>query len=251
MRRAGRMPLSKRFRRWLLALGLAVALVGGGLVLIGWLMARQTPVWWRSLNPDDPQVRALGETIENALVNELHKADRPGERSGAAWRSEDWGFFVAAGDANAWLSTRLDAWLENRLEGFDFPDEITEVQAEFNDGFVRLGARVTRGDSRTVISARLRPEIRADGSLWLAVDGVHIGRLPVPVGWVLGEGRLKSFAGEDADLEELLRAFAGRSPLMREPVIELGDGRRVRLLTLAATRGRLEVTCRTEFEREE
>lgn len=249
-RRAPRSPWSKRLRRWLLALGLALTLIAGGLGLIGWMMARQTPSWWRSLDPADPQVQVLGETIENALVSELHRADRPGTRDDRAWRSETWGFYVAAADANAWLSTRLAAWLENRLEGFDFPDEITEVQAEFNDGFVRLGARLSRGGSRTVISASLRPEIRDDGSLWLAVDGVHVGRLPVPMGWVMGESRVRSFAGDDADLEALLRAFAGRTPLMREPIVELGDGRRVRLLTLDARRGRLEVTCRTEFERE-
>ncbi|MCC6286176.1 MAG: hypothetical protein IT439_12895 [Phycisphaerales bacterium] len=250
MSRAPRTPLSKRLRRWLLAVGLAFALIAGGLGIIGWMMSRQTPAWWRSLDPRDPQVQALGENIENALVNELHRADRPGVREGNAWRSETWGFYIAAADANAWLSTRLAAWMENRLEGFDFPDEITEVQAEFNDGFVRLGARLSRGRSRTVISASLRPEIRGDGALWLALERVHIGRLPVPVGWVMGEGRLRSFAGDDADLEALLRAFAGRQPLMREPEIELGDGRRVRLLSLAARLGRLEITCRTEFERD-
>lgn len=33
---------------------------------------------------------------------------------------------------------------------------------------------------------------------------------------------------------------------MEEPVIELLDGRRVRLLSIAARDGRLEVECRTE-----
>mgnify|MGYP001424269993 CR=1 FL=1 len=243
-----------------MALGLVVVLMGSIAILAGWMMTNQRPGWWRQIDPTDPRVVEAAEDVENELVNELHRADRPSppEMSLPAdtrWASEPWAFALPASGANAWLNTRLKQWLENRVDGFEWPEEIREVQVEFDDDSVVIGLRVQRGESGSqVLAARFGPQVREDGSLWVQAERVYVGRLPVPAGWVLDEAdeRLTSMLSESVDdnedLERLLAALSGERALMQVPLVELGDGRRVRLLAIKADRGLLTVTCRTEAE---
>lgn len=241
----------RRVRRIVIALGLVIAFFGALAIVVAWHASGQSPSWWRQINPRDPEVVATAETIENAVVNELHRADRPAAAvDDGRWRTASWGFAITSADANAWLNTRLRRWLENRVDGFDWPIEIEEVQTDFNDNAISIGVKIRDEDDVRWLSARLEPRIDETGALWLEADRVYTGRLAIPTDWVLEQvrSRVEGALAEDDDAAALFKALAGETPIMREPVVDLGDGRIVRLLSLTPRRGRLEVICRTEAD---
>ncbi|MBX3364495.1 MAG: hypothetical protein KF866_07000 [Phycisphaeraceae bacterium] len=246
----------RRLRRWCLALALVIAFFGGILLVAAWMMIRQSPGWWRQIDPADPAVVRAAEEIENDLVNEFHRADRPADAAtDARWASEPWALALSAPGANAWLNTRLRPWLENQYDDFSWPEDLLEIQVDFDAGRIVIGLRIRRGrEESQVLAARFVPRIPDDGSLWVQVERVYLGRLPMPADWVLGDAdqrlsRLLDDAVDDpGELAALTAALAGRSALLDEPVVRLGDGRRVRVLSIRADRGLLEIICRTELE---
>lgn len=251
MRAAMPSPASIRVaRKWVV--GVAFALVGASL-LIAWAAtssARRAPEWWRSTSLDDPATRAVGEEVENGVVSHLYLA-RPASSEGA---SDPWTLALKAGDANAWLNTRLRSWLAGADERFEWPEDIRDVQVDFDEGRVRVGARVRATGGERVFSATIRPELRDDGSLWTPAERLHIGRLPIPAGWVLDNASSSESELLPTELvmlpetSHLLDAFEGVQPLRANPSIDLGDGRRVRILAIRSRDGWLEVTCRTEWD---
>jgi len=239
-------PSLRRLRKWVLSLGLGLALLACLLAAVGFTLVRQAPVWWRTTDPSDPATIRAGEEVENGVVNVMYEV----RESAAA----PWTVTLHAADANAWLNTRLSQWLANSDAEFEWPREIENVQVEFDDGLIQVGAQLNGRERVQILSATLRPEFRDDGALWVAAESVWVGRLPIPAGWIAE--RAGAIVGdvvparllENPDAAHLLSALAGERPLDDDPVIDLGDGRRVRLLDLAARRGRLIVQCRTEFE---
>src|SRR5262249_8134771 len=134
----------------------------------------------------------------------------------------------------------------------DLPPDLTQLQVEFENGQVHIGAMVRQGHAQRILTATLEPRLESDGSLWFTATWLHAGRLPVPASWILN---LSADPAHDSIPERIrklpetaamLRAFSGEIPIVQTPVVGLGDGRRVRLLSLAARDGRLEVRCRTE-----
>jgi hypothetical protein len=143
---------------------------------------------------------------------------------------------------------------------------VEELQVEFLDQRIHVGARLRSSDGshRRVVTARLAPEFRDNGALWLPAERVGIGQLVVPGRWLLPDAddvealatqAASTEAPSDGQVDQLkelpqaravLRAFAGDSPVLSNPTIKLGDGRRVRLLALDARDGRLIITCLTE-----
>lgn len=238
-------PNLRRLRRWLLGVGIALVLLATLLIVVSLGMARMAPEWWRTIHPGDPATIEAAEAIENDLANVVYAA-RPQE-------SDVWAVSLRAQDANAWLNTRFARWLANADAEFEWPDEVRDLQAEFDDGLIQLGVRVVKGDSSQVLSAALRPRFDEHGALWVSVESMYVGRLPIPSGWVVHRAAefwpevLPTRLLEDPDTGNILDALAGRVPLDPDPALDLGDGRRVRLLDLQPEQGRLRITCRTEF----
>lgn len=234
----------RRARWWLVTAGLAIVLVACVLAMVGLNLSHQSPTWWRSTRAEDPRTIAAGEQLETGVVNLMY-----GERP-----REPWSVNLHAADANAWLNTRLSQWLANADETLAWPEEFEDVQVEFDEGLIHLGLRVGGADGSRIYTITLRPRIDESGSLWLTAQWVHVGRLPIPADWVLrgGDGPAEDIlprrVREHPELVALLEAMAGRRALREEPVLELADGRRVRLLRLASTDGRLHVQCQTELE---
>jgi hypothetical protein len=223
------------------------------LAALGVLLARSTPSWWRPADPDAPGTRLAAEALEHGVVNQVH-AWRPragAAGGGGAWRSEPWTVSLSEGDANAWLAASLPKWLANLDKPARLPPELSELQVAFASGVVRIGGRIAHAGAGHTLSASVRPEIRADGSLWLAATWVRLGRMPVPASWLLeramddaselGGAALRSREGRAA-----ARVLAGMEPAAREPELRLADGRRVRLLRIEAREDQLWLTCRTE-----
>lgn len=186
-----------------IAIGLVVI---GALAGAGYLLSRATPSWWRPPSPNgaaDERARAL----EQGLASEFTRVRPAGEK---------WALRLRDADANAWLALRLPRWLMHDRE-LPWPEgaELVQVAWEAPD-------RATIGVERDgrIWSATVRLTL-ANGRLALEPVGGAIGRLPVP--WLSGtSGNDKGALGADAFVPELSRPV--------DAIIELGDGRRVKLL---------------------
>jgi hypothetical protein len=247
----GRVRLPRaRVRRWILGAGVGLGVVLGATAFAGWVMARQAPAWWRTVRADDPRTVEAARRLQDAIATQLHRIRGIGEDG----TGEVWAVSLKAADANAWLNAQLPKWLAHEHEEFDWPRELAELQVDFSDGLVRVGALVRMAGQERIFSATIRPTLEK-GSLWMPASWVRVGRLSVPAGWILGHARRErdEFIPEEVrDLPETLAmfdAFAGRVPVAQDAVVRLGDGRQVRLLKIRARDGRLEITCRTEVGR--
>ncbi|VAX41129.1 hypothetical protein MNBD_PLANCTO03-1538 [hydrothermal vent metagenome] len=233
-------------RRWIIGVGVAVVLTASVLVLLSIGLVRMAPAWWRTTHPDDPATIRAAEDIENDVVNVIYEV-----REAPA---ETWTVVLRAPDANAWLNTRLTPWLLNADAEFVWPEEISDLQVEFDEGLIHLGVRIDDGENSQILSATLRPFFDDKGALWVRAESAYVGRLPIPADWVVGRADahwpdvLPARLLEEPLTRHLLGALTGKTPLAADPVFDLGDGRRVRLLGLAPEQGKLRITCRTEFE---
>lgn len=232
-----------RPRRRALARGLVGLLVVAALlVAAGVVLAGRRPAWW----PPDAPDAALAEPFENAVVRQLTAPREPDASftpaAAGAWRSGPWAVSISEDDVNAWLATRLEAWLANREPGFAWPAGVSWPAVRFEEGVVRVGVAVTDDGRERVLSVAVVPRVDEHGALWLDDGSARLGRLPIPVS---AARRLGPVAAGGA-IEQVLAAFAGSCPLTPRAAVPLEGGRSVRVLTLTPRDGRLEVTCRTE-----
>jgi hypothetical protein len=246
-----------RFRRWTVGAGLALAALVTVAGLLGWALVQESPVWWRTVRRDDPRTAETALLVENSVWNQIHHRRAAGGPPGGDPAPEvapgaEWTVSLKASDANAWLNARLPLWLANQHEEAPWPKELAEVQVDFGDGLIRVGARVNSAGQDRVLSATLLPDLRDDGTLWLPATWISIGRLAVPADWLLEQAEQHQSDFIPPELRQLpetlamFRGFAGAAPMVQNAVIKLEDGRRVRLLKLRPVNGRLEITCRTE-----
>lgn len=234
----------------LLIAGLTVALLAAG------AMMQKSPPWWRRVDAQNIQTVQSAQQVENGLTTLFHmeRAGRPDPAHPGRRISDEWRFAVRAVDANAWLNTRLPAWLTRREDLSAWPEEVRQIQVEFRDGRISVGVELHAAGVVRVLSADVRPEVRPDGSLWLPAEAVRVGRLPLPTALVLRGARREADAmvpvsiRQTADSDLLWRAFLGDAAVATVPTVRLPDGRRVRILGLRAQHGVLEVRCRTEWE---
>lgn len=230
-----------RTRRWAAGAAVIVSLLLGA-ALAAWGLTRAAPPWWEASRPPDA---ALGERVEHAAVAQLTvRRDPDPAADGPAFRSAPWSVSLTSEDADAWLGARLPMWLASRYPEVEWPGSISRVGVRFGEGVVHVAARVVENGKARVIAAELEPRLGPDGALWVRARRVTLGRLPVPVDWVVNDAGLVP-AGDEV-VRRIAAALLGQGPVVEEAVIRLEDGRRVRLVGLAAREGRLEITCVTE-----
>lgn len=260
----------------------AAALITGVAFLFIHALSRERPAWWRTVDGNDPKTREAATAVQNGLATHLTKArtstDNTNTNSAAASQPQDqhttdqpldntndtgqpWALSLRSSDANAWLNTMLPGWLENQSADFVWPDELVEVQVEFDRGRVIVGALIKQPGGSRVYSASVIPVVLDDGSLWMPAERVGVGRVPIPAAWVLRADKNDTSGAAVGpapalvpasvrDREEtigMFRAFAGAGPMLADASVDLGDGRRVRLLGLKADQGVLTITCQTEY----
>lgn len=258
----------RRLRRWAIGIGLGLAAA----VTLGWIMVasmlRAAPPWWRQVRVQEQKTQEIAQEVENALGTHLHLARDGEKKPDGIWRSEPWGVSIPSADANAWLNARLPRWLETAEAGIELPDQVAEVQVEFNDGRVSIGVAGTlevvgaeagenasdagQGEgARRIVWASAVPRIDESGLLSLTLDRVYVGRLPISrsllaeIAERAGLGRNGGGAGTGAGASPWLDLLRGHEVKV-VPLMKLEDGRRVRITGLRAREGRLEVTCVTE-----
>jgi hypothetical protein len=249
----------RRTRRIAIAVGLSLAVAITACLLFASSLARTAPSWWRRYTLDD-DLRSHATRVENAAVSQLTRA-RPADpawspaQDGEPWRSERWSIAIREEDANAWLTGRLRNWIAGDDALDVWPEGLDQPQVRFENGAMRLGAKLTFQKGERVVSAAIRPEFREDGSLWVRTDWVHIGRLPLPAGPMLAHANstirdelpegIGESVSEDAEAAGFFEMLRGDAPLSMNPTLRLDDGRAVRLLDLRLKEGRIEIDCQT------
>ncbi|MFN0133760.1 MAG: hypothetical protein ACKVW3_14675 [Phycisphaerales bacterium] len=225
-----RVLVPRRMRRIVVSCALGVVALACVGVLVGLVLSRATPRWWRSVPRDEPATITLAEQVENGLVNRAYRN-----------RDEPWTVEITAEQANAWLAVRLPKWAAN--QGQSWPGEVSEVQVAFAPGRIVLGARVRASGRWHVVSADVSPRIEERG-LYLDARGVSVGRLGASASWA---ARVASpLIPERAVAPGLMRAALGEEPIAREAAVKLEDGRRLRVMHIEPGEGWLRVTFQTE-----
>ncbi len=240
--------LQRRMRRWAVAGAIGLILIASVVAFVATSLVRTAPAWWRTVDVSSPTTVSRAETLENAVVTQLYlHRDEPGQAEPKPWRVA-----ISASDANAWLNVRLRSWLASQGDLPQWPEALADFQVDFDEGLVRVGARVQAESGHQVVSADIRPALDTGGAVWTPAEWVHLGRLPVPGPWALDRATSPAagyvpdgFRGTP-EAELLLAALRGAAALGEDAVIALGDGRQVRLLDIRARGGRLELTCLTE-----
>lgn len=240
----------------LLAIGLTVGATWGALY-VGQRM-KAAPDWWLTLPENDPAIMQTALDVENGISGELTKrrdlTEQDLPRVGPVRASEPWAVRLESAQASAWLTERLPKWAAAEGWFADWPEELAELRLNFDGATIRLGARIRSGDKAdgSYMSATLTPQFRTDGTVWLIADSVAIGTLPLPPGWVFSKSPDKAGAVlpeelQGDDLEEIFKVFAGDHPAP-DPLIRLGDGRRVRLVGIRPEeQGTVLLIFRTEY----
>lgn len=206
-------------------------------VLTAIALARDTPSWWRDANLNTPQAQDLARRVEIAIVEHVHKPRT---------NTEAWRVSVNVEQANAWLNTKLPAWVESR--DLEWPDKVTQVQADFNDGVITLGARLNKDVASQIVAASFQLEVRDDGALWIKQPRARAGRLDLPNGWTVARLRewLPPELAESEAMNQVLLALAGEAPLFEQARLKLGDGRIVRTIRITSSDDQLLIESITE-----
>jgi hypothetical protein len=244
----------RRLRRALLSAAVGAVMLGSALLLMGLALTRAAPLWWRTVLREDPATITLAEGTERRLMNVAHDDEIiPLQRQAdGSWRSPVWTIEVRSAEVNAWLNVRLPKWLANQKDEFHWPAEVSDIQVEFHDDRITIGARVRAGDRHQVLTATLAPRLDPQGRLYLPAQSVNLGRLNIPASWVLDPIRANAEAYIPTQLrrlpetELLFKAFEGEQALLQRALVRLNDGRRIRILSVQPRDGRLLVTCQTE-----
>ena len=208
---------------------LAVITIAVTAATVLWFTAHRPPRWWAPLEPADPEVRHLAERVEYRLIEEAHKA-RPA--------NEPWRLRITQEQINAWLAARLGEWIAHQRD-LDWPQGLGVPQVTLEPTGPVVGFRLGGSDRPRYFAARIVTAFDTDG-VRLHIDRLWHGRLRVPgdpiaiMNEMLGEYADPAFL-DDPETRRWLAILAGADPI--DPVIELTDGRRVRITNIDCSTG--------------
>lgn len=209
------------------------------------LLSRAEPAWWTrppidAVPLDQASAQDRGRRVEEA-VSRLISSAQPGLVTRTA---------LYETDANAWLETRLPRWLES--EQTPWPEEVSPMRLDARDGALRLGVRVTSEGWSRVVTLTLEPRIDTEGRLWAEARAMHVGRLRVPMRWVLAELDEPAWIPEawrdDPRTRFAAAVFAGDQPLVETPVVSV-DERRLRLTAIDIRDDRIDLEYSVDRKR--
>jgi hypothetical protein len=201
-----------------------------------WWASRSAPEWWREDQALNPALVELGHDVEMSVLEKVHEARRP---------EDEWRVRITEEQVNAWLAANLRPWLAHRR--IEWPDGVSAPQVRFGAGVVDAAAAVGEGRARRVIVLRLAPRLES-ALVVLRLEQVAIGRIGIGAGRIeevaaLVEERVAASAADPAAIEDVIDVLLEGRPL--DPMIELADGRRVRLTGIEIDEDFVVLSCRT------
>jgi len=205
----------------------------------GWLIwaISASPSWYDPPDVGDEAVRDLGHGTEMFVLEQLHKV-----------REDDdtWRFRLRNDQMNAWLAVNLPAWYEHQTHE-RWPEELglPQVSAELEG--VNVGFRLPEAFGDRLVTVRAAPEVTDEGRLRIELNRVGLGRITLPAAAtrrVVEAGRA-TFQGhlDERDLNDIVGLVLGDETV--EPVLELSDGRLVRIDEINLEADAIVFTCRT------
>lgn len=249
-------------RRTRVLMSIALGLIAGVSIGAAYVYSQMLniPAWMREADEEVAAIAAEQSTsFEHAILNECSKVRPvdPARRADEPWRSEVWAIALDPAQVNAWIQTNGVRWATHQKPAAEtqeaWPRGLVSLRIGTGEsGTVRLGATVRDG-AGGVRAFGLGVTIRIDDEgLWLNSSSVEVGDIAVSAPWALtqADAALRRAVPEEMqslpDVQRLVAAAKGETPLVSRPVIRLPDGRKVRILAIEPEGKRLIVTCRTE-----
>ena len=218
-------------------MSLAVVVLVTGAAVVVWRMSWLAPTWWVPPDTGDPRVAEAAQQIEYSLIEQAHMVRTD---------DETWSIRIHDRHVNAWLASRLGAWLAHDQE-LEWPAGFGRPQVRFEPGGVTVAIELDGPERPRFVAVRLIPTITA-GELWVTVDRVSLGRLTIPgkpVGDVadwLNEAAPGGFL-EDPVVQSAMGWLLQGQAI--DPTATLADGRAVRLVGVRCEEGAVVLRCRT------
>lgn len=219
----------------ILALLVAIPLI---IAFVIWRLSWMPPSWYRPAPASDAAAGRLGDLVEQRLIEEAHAI-----RAAA----EPWGLRIREEQINAWLATRLPKWIAHE-KNLDWPDTLGTPQVRLRptgiEFAIPIGASASTGGRVAVVM--FEPAM-TDTMLSVKATGFALGRIGL---WGSPLDRARDLAADSAlaemqVFETTVADLLGATATV-EPVFQLADGRRVRLIDVQCGSGTLDLTFITE-----
>lgn len=176
-----------------------------------------------------------GAALENAAGAQMTLVRPDADGNVTEYISAPWSVAISQEDANAWLAGRLPTWLHSR--GAQMPAGLGTVCVQFENGRVRLLAPVPTPAGTSIVSIPVEFATDSDGGLVIMLGTAWAGYMPIPgAGLGIAAALRRTVDQSDASGEEII---------IKHPVLDVDDGRVVRIITVVPRSGRLELTLET------
>jgi hypothetical protein len=240
-----------RLRRRKVVACAALLLIAVAAALHARSLIQGTPDWWQFAVPPssrNPATRANAQDVEHAIVAQLTYVRAT---------PEPWSVSMSRRDACDWLAARFPQWLTHQELQHRWPASLGTVRVAFEEERLYAGAMVRHNGQDMLIWALLKPKLDDAGALWLPAERIGIGKLSLPRDAALArlthahedpqDDLVSPQVRADPAFASLLRILEGKDPALRQAIVKVDDARRVRLLALRASQGRLVVSAQTEW----
>ena len=204
-----------------------ISIVSFAVVTAGWL-ASYRPEWWGDLPSGmDPPIIRTADAVERGLTQAIDKMPD----DGSEWRVE-----LAETEANAWLASKLPKWIA--YEGIDWPGGEVVAGVRFEPGRITFGVEFQTEQGGRILTASGRPHIDQKGRVVIRESQLGVGRLslPAPLAGPRIAGWIEQNIPEEGVAEGIVEIFAHGAPVIRDPTVDMGGERRVRLVDIEGPR---------------
>lgn len=170
----------------LFLLGLGLFGLGLVVVLVSAYLVHQEPSFYAELSG----LTEVPETHEEDFKRRVVDFEKWATRSISMQRARQQGStdpavrdYNPSSDTYVWRlsETELNAELNSKAAG-----DVRDPRVRLLENRMQVGVEVSTGESGFVLSVELAPEVTADGMLHLEIQSGRLGKLPLPLGWMLG-----------------------------------------------------------------